>query len=127
MLPKVTYIICGDLNINLLKKRQDTLMILSLIDSYNLTQVVDFPTRITNTSETLIDTVFIDTSIYDKFLIQPVINGISNHDAQYLRLLKSNITFQQRKTPKKLMTRLINEQTLSHFNSVTKRKLGTSL
>ena len=37
LLPKVTYIICSDLNINLLKKRQDTSMTLSLMDSYNLT------------------------------------------------------------------------------------------
>jgi hypothetical protein len=52
--------------------------------SYNLTQIVDFPTRITNTSETLIDTVFIDTSIYGKTQVQPTINGISDHDAQFL-------------------------------------------
>ena len=70
------------------------------MDSYNLTQVVDFPTRITNTSETLIDTVLIDASIY-KTKIQPVINGISDHDAQFLCLLKSNVTLQQKKFPKK--------------------------
>jgi len=69
------------------------------MDSYNLTQVVDFPTRITNTSETLIDTVFIDTSVYDKTQIKPVINGISDHDAQFLCLLKSNIN--KKSPPKK--------------------------
>jgi len=88
------------------------------MDSYNLTQIVDFPTRITNTSETLIDTVFIDTSIYDKTQIKPVINGISDHDAQFLYLYKSNITYQQKKYPLKIKTRLINELTLSHFNSL---------
>jgi hypothetical protein len=116
LLPKVTYIVCGDLNINLLKKSHDTSNILSLMDSYNLTQVVDFPTRITNTSETLIDTVFIDPSIYDKIQIQPVINGISDHNAQFLYLLKSNISLQQKKSSKKIKIRLINEQTLNRFN-----------
>ena len=117
LLPKVTYIVCGDLNINLLKKSHDTANFLSLMDSYNLTQVVDFPTRITNTSETLIDTVFIDASIYDKIQIQPVINGISDHDAQFLCLLKSNVTLQQKKFPKKkVKIRLINEQNLKRFN-----------
>ena len=118
LLPKVTYIVCGDLNINLLKKSHDTSNFLSLMDSYNLTQVVDFPTRITNTSETLIDTVLIDASIYDKTQIQPVINGISDHDAQFLCLLKSNVTLQQKKFPpqKKVKIRLINEQNLKRFN-----------
>ena len=116
LLPKVTYIVCGDLNINLLKKSHDTSNFLSLMDSYNLTQVVDFPTRITITSETLIDTVFIDASIYDKTQIQPVINGTSDHDAQFLCLLKSNVTLQQKKFPKKIKIRLINEQNLKWFN-----------
>ena len=86
------------------------------MNSYNLTQVVDFPTRITNTCETLIDTVFIDVSIYDKTQIQPVINGISDHDAQFLCPLKSNITLHQKKSPQKIKIRLINEQTLNRFN-----------
>jgi exonuclease III len=100
LLPKVTYIVCGNLNINLLKKSHDTSNISSLMDSYNLTQVVDFPVRITNISETLIDTVFIDAAIYDKIQIQPIINGISGHDAQFLCLLNSNITLQQKSLQK---------------------------
>jgi hypothetical protein len=78
------------------------------MDYYNLTQAVDFPTRITNTSKALIDTVFIDTSIYDKTQVQPIINGISDHDAQFLCLLKSNIDFQQKKSLQKTKMRLIN-------------------
>jgi hypothetical protein len=107
---------CGDLNINLLKKSHDASNILSLMGSYNLMQIADFPTRITNTSETLIDTVFIDTSICDKTQVQPIINGISDHDAQNLYLLKSNIDRQQKNSPQQIKMRLINEQTLSPFN-----------
>ena len=50
----VTLILCGDLNINYLlgtpyKKRLDNIM-----KSFNLSQIVDFPTRITNNTATLI-------------------------------------------------------------------------
>ena len=54
-------ILCGDLNINFLletpnKKRLDILM-----KSYNLDQIVDFPTRITHNLATLIDGIYLDT------------------------------------------------------------------
>ena len=34
------------------------------MSTYNLTQIVDFPTRIAKNSETLLDVLFIDTTIY---------------------------------------------------------------
>jgi hypothetical protein len=54
------------------------------MDTYNLAQVVDFSTRITNNNGTLIDTIFIDISIYDKIEIKPFINGLSDDDAQII-------------------------------------------
>jgi hypothetical protein len=91
--------------------------LLSLLGSYNMTQVVDFPTRITNNSRTMIDTVFVDLSRYDKIVIEPVVNGISDHDAQLLCLSKSSIILPLTKPTKKVKYRLINEQTLSVFKS----------
>ena len=49
--PKLTFLICGDLNINLLTKSNDASKLLTLMNTFNLTQVVDFPTRITNNNE----------------------------------------------------------------------------
>ena len=64
--PNVTYLTVGDLNINLFLKSNDTLKLVTLMNTFNLMQVVDFPTRIINTNGTLTDTIFVDTAIYDK-------------------------------------------------------------
>jgi hypothetical protein len=44
----------------------------------------DFPTRTTKDSSTAIDNIFLDYSILNTFQVFPVINGLSDHDAQYL-------------------------------------------
>jgi hypothetical protein len=58
----------------------------TLLDSYNLKSTVNFPTRIINGSNTAIDNIFIDLS--RNFTINPLINGLSDHDAQLLKLEK---------------------------------------
>jgi hypothetical protein len=88
--PNVTYLICGDLNINLLTKSNDALKFVTLMTTFNLMQVVDFPTRITNNNRTLIDTIFVDTMIYDKIQVKPFINDLSDHDAQIICLPNAN-------------------------------------
>ena len=100
--PNVTFLICGDLNINFLTKSNEALKLLNLMNTYNLTQVVDFPTRISNNTETLIDTIFVDISIYDEIEIKPFINGLSDHDAQIICLHKTNIIPQQKFSKKKI-------------------------
>ena len=55
---------------------------------YNLKSTVNFPTRIFNGSSTAIDNIFIDLS--RNFTIYPLINGLSDHDAQLLKL--QNVT-----------------------------------
>jgi len=56
------------------------------MNTFNLTQVVDFPTRIINNNGTLTDTIFVDTTIYDKIQVNPFTNGLSDHDAQIICL-----------------------------------------
>jgi hypothetical protein len=46
--------------------------------------IVNFPTRIQNYSSSAIDNVFIDSSRKEHISIEPVINGLSDHDAQLL-------------------------------------------
>ena len=118
MKPTVTFLICGDLNINLLAKSNEAIKLLTFMNTYNLMQVVDFPTRITNNTGTLIDTAFVDTSMYDKIEIKPFINGLSDHDVQIICLYKSNITSQQNFQKKK--SRLIKDQTISSFQQLLK-------
>jgi hypothetical protein len=51
------------------------------MNTFNLMQVVDFLRRIINNNGTLTDTIFVDTTIYDKIQIKPFINCLSDHDA----------------------------------------------
>jgi hypothetical protein len=51
---------------------------------YNLKSRVNFPTRITNVLSTAIDNIFIYIS--KNFTVSPLINGLSDHDAELLIL-----------------------------------------
>jgi len=55
-----------------------------LLANYNLTSIVNFPTRTTHGSCTAIDNFFINVS--QNYSIKPLVNGISDHDAQLLVL-----------------------------------------
>jgi hypothetical protein len=46
--------------------------------------IANFPTRIENYSSSAIDNVFIDSSRIEHSSMEPVINGLSDHDAQLL-------------------------------------------
>jgi len=72
------------------------------MNTFNLTQIVDFPTRIIKDSGTLIDTTFVDTTIYDKIQVKSFINGPSDHDAQIICLQNVNTGLQQNVSKKKL-------------------------
>ena len=50
----------GDFNCNLASPQPDinTVLLTNIVDIYNLYQLIDTPTRITNTSSTLIDVIF---------------------------------------------------------------------
>jgi hypothetical protein len=50
--------------------------------------IVEFPTRFGLNSQTAINNVFIDTSTIGKYELHPLINGLSDHDAQLLLLKK---------------------------------------
>ena len=114
--PTVMFLICGDLNINLLKKSNEATKLLTMMNTYNLTQVVDFPTRTTHNTETLIDTIFVDKKIYDEVEIKPFVNGLSDHDAQIISLQKKNVTLPHTSQIRK--SRLINEQTINIFQQL---------
>jgi hypothetical protein len=53
-----------------------------LLQIYNLTSTVDFPTKIQKNSITAIDDNFIDIARRDSYFVCPIINGLSDHDAQ---------------------------------------------
>ena len=80
----IEIIICGDININYLNDSTYKQLLDSLLASYGLCSTVQFPNRIQNNSHSAIDNIFIDTFKFYNFLVYPIINGLSDHDAQSL-------------------------------------------
>jgi hypothetical protein len=78
-------ILCGDFNINHFELNSRRNLLQSLLASFNLFSTITFPTRVTNNSSTLIDNIYMDITNY-KFSVYPLINGISDHDAQVIEL-----------------------------------------
>jgi hypothetical protein len=105
-------IICGDININYLRNTNYKTQLDSLLASYNLSTVVDFPTRITKTTSTTTDNIFMDKAKNYSYTIEPIINGLLDHDAQELTL--HNIKIIDKKT-QPTVKRLINNTTIAQF------------
>ena len=73
---------------------------------------IQIPTRLGPNSSSIIDNVFLDTSYFNKYDIAPVINGLSNHDAQ---LLTIQIYQKHKNTQRVYYKRNINKFTIAEF------------
>ena len=67
--------------------------------------------RITKSS-TAIDNIFIDVSRFGDYTIYPIINGLSDHDAQSITFHAIN---PKPPTLKRMLVRRINEHTINDF------------
>jgi hypothetical protein len=83
-------------------------------NSSNLTSIVDFPIRIQNYSSTVISDIFVGSCRKDCIYIEPVIDGLSDHDAKLLviRNIESILNYNYEK-----QTRLINNDTAGEFTT----------
>jgi hypothetical protein len=79
---KTKFIICGDINVDYLHNHSRKQQLDMLLANYNLTSIVNFPTRTIYGSSTAINNFFIDIS--QNYSIKPLVNGMSDHDAQLL-------------------------------------------
>ena len=80
---------CGDWNLNFMVENKRTQEVKNLLESYNLTNIVRLPTRITPTSKSLIDVVIINKQ-YSKSEISVVEMGFSDHLAQVIKINTGN-------------------------------------
>ena len=78
-------ILHGDFNINYLNDNSRKHLLDSLLASFGLFSTVKFPTRIFNNSSTLMDNTYINTYRHN-FSVYPLINGLSDHEAQIITL-----------------------------------------
>ena len=104
-------ILCGDFNINYLNNNKNRQTLNSLLTSYSLYSVIDFPTRTNNSTTTSIDNVFINKFKNENYKAYSLINGLSDHDAQVL-ILPDTDTLDDRNdlhTYRKINEHLLNE------------------
>jgi len=107
-------IICGDVNINInyltdsARKRE----LEALLKTYNLTSIVNFPTCTQQKSATAIDNIFTDATRIGNYTIHPIINGLSDHDAQSITFHTIN---SKPPTLKRMLIRRLNEHTINDF------------
>ena len=76
----------------------------------NLIDMVHFPTRITDTSFSTIDNIFVNKN--SNYSINPYINGLSRHDAQVLTL---DYLCQPTRPTKTTYVRNMNKQNITDF------------
>ena len=95
----------GDFNCNLASPQPDinTVLFTNIVEIYNLYQLMDSPTRITNTSSTLIDVIFTNcqnnivsagvshVSLSDHSLVYAFRNN--NNNLYYYTFFTINVTF----------------------------------
>ena len=78
-------IICGDTNVNYLVYNSRRKILDAVLSSFNLSSTVYFPTRLQNKSATAVDNIFIGTSKFPNYVVSPLYNGLSDHDAQLIK------------------------------------------
>jgi len=100
-------IVCGDTNIDYLSDSEKKRQLDAVLLSYNLFAIVHFPTRSQYQSSTAIDNIFIDTYKFTNYIVFPLHNGLSDHDAQLLKLNDVNL---QQQNQQFYTTRNINTQ-----------------
>jgi exonuclease III len=69
-------IICGDINVNYLQDSRNKSLLNSLLASFNLHSAVNFPTRISSKSSTIIDNIFINNLKKSRLLYNTCIEWI---------------------------------------------------
>jgi len=110
----VDIILRGDFNINYFNDNQNKQALNSLLTSYSLYSIIDFPTRIHNNLCTMIDNIFINKFKDESYSVNSLINVLSNHNAQVLSL--SNIITQDHRN-EFYSCRKISKHSLNEFQT----------
>jgi hypothetical protein len=116
----VTFLICGNLNTDVLENNMDKQQLESIMETFNLTQEVNFPTRTFKNKGTLIDSLFIDHMKFKSISVHSFVNGLSDNDAQIIHL--NNTETSTSKSFSKKKSRIVNDLCLAQFQSSLKEE-----
>ncbi|KAI5721295.1 hypothetical protein M8J77_018851 [Diaphorina citri] len=105
-------VFCGDWNVDFLARSKQTLDLLSLFKSFNLHPLVSTPTRVTNTSATCLDNIFV--SFPRNLILNDITNiysGLGDHG--HAQLASFQVISQH--TTNKVVTRTYSPNQVSSF------------
>jgi hypothetical protein len=114
-------IIGGDINIDVLKKNHSQKLLRDTLKSHNMKFIVNFPTRITESSQTAIDNFFIDENSTYEWKIEGVITCLSDHDGQILEITPEGY-INKNKNLLKLESRKFSQENTKYFSDLLKRE-----
>jgi len=81
---KIEIVICGDINIKYLENCKKRQQLDAQLQTYNLIGTVSFPMCKSKASTTAINNIFITRTKH--YIINPDINGLSDHEAQIIMI-----------------------------------------
>ena len=115
--PSMEVFISGDFNVDCLLSCNHKQKLSLLLGAYNMIHTVDFPTRFQNGHSSAIDNIFVDKSIMQSYVIFPLSNALSDHEAQCIILKKKFLESKVKngKYKNKFKVRLITSETVSYF------------
>jgi hypothetical protein len=116
--PKTGFLICGDVNVNYLLDSYHKVQLSTLLNTFNVTHTISFRTRIYRSKGSAVDNIFIDNTRLHSFIVSPIVNGLSDHSAQYLILKKELSQNKSSGFPRK--PRLICRNSVSNFQKLLK-------
>jgi hypothetical protein len=105
------FIICGDIYVNYLENNSKKAQLDEMLRTYNLMDTVNFPTRITKNTATIIDNIFINSE--RNYNVKPRVNGLSDHDAQLIIIKNGTVV---KETRRSVNMREINRILYRSFN-----------
>lgn len=105
-----TIVLCGDFNLDLQNKNDNKVkLFLDMLATFDLRPSIQAPTRISATSSTTIDNIFINTLDYESRVIK---NGLSDHFGIGIRIPTD---YKQKNVNNKLECRIICDEKLQQF------------
>lgn len=85
---KIPILVIGDMNIDINKDSYQNKKYVLDIESIGLRQIIKEDTRITSTTSSLIDHIFIDDELKCNYTVDNIHIGIGDHNAQFLKINK---------------------------------------
>ena len=108
--------IYGDTSANYLVHNSRKKILDALLSSFNSSSTVYFLTRLHNKSATAVDSIFIDISKFPNYVVSPLYNDLSDHDAQLINLSDIDIKIQN---PKFKIIRRIDKYSVLYFRDIS--------